>query len=103
VLPGVRLNLAKTGVSTSVGIPGATFNMRKGKKVFTIGLPGTGFSYRTSAAKKPQAIEPGENIPCLGVPTSAAENAFSLVAKYIVWAFCLLIGLLAVAVLVTHR
>jgi hypothetical protein len=45
ILPGVRLNVSKSGVSTSVGRPGATVNFgRRGTRA-TVGLPGTGVSY----------------------------------------------------------
>ena len=50
VLPGVKINLSKTGVSTSVGGKGATLNVGHGKKNVTLGIPGTGLSYRTPAS-----------------------------------------------------
>ena len=50
VLPGVKINLSKTGVSTSVGGKGATLNVGHGKKNVTLGIPGTGLSYRTQAS-----------------------------------------------------
>jgi hypothetical protein len=46
ILPGVRVNLSKTGVSTSVGGHGATVNVGHGKRTVTLGIPGTGLSYR---------------------------------------------------------
>jgi hypothetical protein len=46
VLPGVHVNLSKTGVSTSVGGHGATLNVGHGKRMVTLGIPGTGLSYR---------------------------------------------------------
>jgi hypothetical protein len=46
VLPGVHVNLSKTGVSTSVGGHGATVNVGHGKRTVTLGIPGTGLSYR---------------------------------------------------------
>lgn len=49
VLPGVKFNLSKTGVSTSVGGKGATLNVGHGKKMVTLGVPGTGLSYRMEA------------------------------------------------------
>jgi len=45
VLPGVRLNVGKTGLSTSIGRPGATVNFRGDKVKTTVGIPGTGLSY----------------------------------------------------------
>ena len=50
VLPGVKVNLSKTGVSTSLGGKGATLNVGHGKRMVTLGIPGTGLSYRTQAS-----------------------------------------------------
>ncbi len=47
ILPGVRINLSKTGVSGSLGGHGATVNVGKGGEQVTLGIPGTGLSYRT--------------------------------------------------------
>ena len=48
VLPGVRLNVSKSGVSTSLGGHGATVNVgTSGKRTVTVGIPGTGLSYNT--------------------------------------------------------
>jgi hypothetical protein len=47
ILPGVRINLSKTGVSSSLGGHGATVNVRKNGPMVTLGVPGTGLSYRT--------------------------------------------------------
>jgi len=47
ILPGVWINLSKTGVSASVGGKGATINVgHTGKRMITLGIPGTGMSYR---------------------------------------------------------
>jgi Protein of unknown function (DUF4236) len=47
LLPGVWINLSKTGVSASVGGKGATINVgHTGKRMITLGIPGTGMSYR---------------------------------------------------------
>ncbi len=45
VLPGIRLNLSKSGVSTSIGRRGAHVTIGHGKVRETVGLPGTGLSY----------------------------------------------------------
>lgn len=47
ILPGVRINLSKTGVSTSLGGHGATLNIGKNGENVTLGAPGSGMSYRT--------------------------------------------------------
>lgn len=47
VVPGVKVNLSKTGVSTSLGGHGATVNVgSSGKKTLTLNIPGTGMSYQ---------------------------------------------------------
>lgn len=47
ILPGVYINLSKSGVSASVGGHGATVNVGStGRKMITVGIPGTGLSYR---------------------------------------------------------
>ena len=47
VIPGVKVNLSKGGVSTSLGGHGATVNVgSSGKKTLTLGIPGTGLSYQ---------------------------------------------------------
>lgn len=47
VIPGVKVNLSKSGVSTSLGGRGATVNVgTSGRKMVTLGIPGTGMSYQ---------------------------------------------------------
>lgn len=53
LLPGVRVNLSKSGVSTSIGRPGATVNLRRGKVKTTVGLPGSGLSYSNESRERP--------------------------------------------------
>lgn len=45
VVPGVKLNLSKSGVSTSIGKAGATVNVGKNGIKTTVGIPGSGMSY----------------------------------------------------------
>lgn len=47
LFPGVRLNIGKRGISTSIGVPGATVNFGKKGIRATVGLPGSGLSYTT--------------------------------------------------------
>jgi Protein of unknown function (DUF4236) len=48
LLPGLRLNFGKTGVSTSIGTRGAWLTFGKRGTRATVGLPGTGMSYTTT-------------------------------------------------------
>ena len=45
LLPGIRVNLSKSGVSTSIGTRGATINIKGDRVRTTVGIPGTGLSY----------------------------------------------------------
>src|SRR5437867_9778940 len=45
LFPGIRVNLSKSGVSTSIGTRGATVNIRGDRVRETVGIPGTGVSY----------------------------------------------------------
>lgn len=51
ILPGVNVNVSKSGVSTSVGPKGAKINVGpKGSKLYT-SIPGTGIYYRGTLSK----------------------------------------------------
>lgn len=45
IVPGVRLNISKSGVSTSFGPKGASLNVGKNGVKGTVGIPGSGMSY----------------------------------------------------------
>lgn len=45
ILPGLYINLSKSGASASVGTKGATVNIGKNGVRGTVGIPGTGISY----------------------------------------------------------
>ena len=47
ILPGVRINLSKGGVSTSLGPRGADVNIGPHGVTTNAGIPGTGLSYRS--------------------------------------------------------
>ena len=46
IFPGVRINIGKGGISTSVGPKGADVNIGKHGVTTNAGIPGTGLSYR---------------------------------------------------------
>jgi hypothetical protein len=50
----VKLNISKSGISTSIGVRGATPNVKNGRKSkVTVGVPGTGISYSSSIGSPP--------------------------------------------------
>ena len=52
VAPGVRLNVSKKGISTSIGpTKGAKINIGPNGTRFTASIPGTGLSYTTRLDK----------------------------------------------------
>ncbi len=52
IAPGVKLNISKSGISTSVGGPGATVNFSKRGTRTTFGIPGTGLSYSKNIPRR---------------------------------------------------
>ena len=60
ILPGITLNLSKSGVSTSIGPRGAKLNIGKGGVKGTVGLLGTGLSYSEKlGGPRPGAVDQG--------------------------------------------
>lgn len=51
IAPGVKLNVSKSGISTSIGGNGLTINLKNGQSKTTVGVPGTGLSYSTSTRR----------------------------------------------------
>ncbi|HEY5299779.1 MAG TPA: DUF4236 domain-containing protein [Acetobacteraceae bacterium] len=48
ILPGLRLNASKSGLSVSAGRRGANVTVGHGRTRTTVGVPGTGLSYTTT-------------------------------------------------------
>lgn len=46
ILPGVTLNISKSGFSFTLGRKGASLNMGSKGSSINVGVPGTGASYR---------------------------------------------------------
>jgi Protein of unknown function (DUF4236) len=64
ILPGLRLNFGKRGVSTSIGVRGAHVTVGHGQVRETVGLPGTGLSYtHVEGTHKTAADASGEAQP----------------------------------------
>jgi Protein of unknown function (DUF4236) len=60
ILPGIRLNFSKHGVSTSIGVRGAHMTFGKTGTRTTIGIPGSGLSYThlEKPHQKPHDVPP---------------------------------------------
>jgi len=56
ILPGVTLNISKTGVSVTLGFRGARWTIGRRGHTASVGLPGTGLSYREQVSHE-SAIE----------------------------------------------
>ena len=84
ILPGVRLNIGKTGVSTSVGVRGAHVTIGHGKVRKTVGIPGTGLSYTDVSDARNKESEPGR--------TGGS-----------VWIACLLLVLVLIGIVVNYN
>ena len=52
ILPGITLNLSKSGISISFGTKGLKYTIGKNRKQTTVGLPGTGIYYTKRKTKK---------------------------------------------------
>ncbi len=85
LLPGVKLNVSKSGLSTTIGGRGLSVNVGKRGTYLNAGLPGTGLSMRerldkpaprstsASASIRPPSKQPLDDNPSQGVgPTSSS-------------------------------
>lgn len=70
LLPGVHLNVSRSGISTSVGMRGASVTFGKRGTYTNVGLPGTGISWRGRLPNQP------DNAPHAagGVPESVQST-----------------------------
>jgi len=76
VIPGVRLNLSKSGLSASIGGAPITLNMGQHGMMGTISIPGTGISYRQHFSNSPSSTPhsiPSVSPNSLPAPLSSFE------------------------------
>lgn len=57
LLPGVHVNISRSGISTSVGVRGASLTFGKRGTYLNTGLPGTGISWRSRVNNKHPATD----------------------------------------------
>jgi hypothetical protein len=81
ILPGVKLNLSKTGVSASVGRPGASINVSNRGTKATLGIPGTGISHSRTIERASRQADPADQPAGVEVP-------LHMIALRVVWNFC---------------
>jgi hypothetical protein len=53
ILPGLRINLSRSGASVSVGLRGGWITVGHGQRRVTVGLPGSGLSYTETRPLEP--------------------------------------------------
>lgn len=91
VIPGLRLNVSKSGVSASIGHRGAWYTVGSRGQRVTVGLPGTGlFWTQKFAAEKPSGqgvrVDPGDHEARPAAPPHDGHRlAFILVALCLAW------------------
>lgn len=68
IAPGVRINLSRSGVSTTVGAKGASVNIGKKGAYANLGLPGTGLSTRTKIGVESTALPNEQPAAFIDVP-----------------------------------
>ena len=72
ILPGLRINLSKSGVSTSVGPRGADVNIGRHGVTTNAGIPGTGISYRQKMGSRGSKL--GIGLLIAGLAFAAFKN-----------------------------
>ena len=67
IAPGIRLNVSKSGVSTSLGGRGATVNINSKGVRTTVGIPGSGLSWsKQTGWAGASALKPADELMQLG-------------------------------------
>ena len=87
IAPGIRLNLSKSGISTSIGTRGAWMTFGRGRRRTTVGLPGTGLSYTETTRTGTTAPE---SAPADSEPANTARSTgwgwwLLLLAVFVAW------------------
>ena len=76
IIPGVKLNFGKTGMSVSTGVPGfrKTFHT-SGRVTTSVGIPGTGLYYVDTKNTKSQNARRNNQTSQSSTPTYSAPAA----------------------------
>ena len=82
IAPGLRVNLSKSGVSTSIGRRGAWFTIGPRGTRETIGVPGAGLSYTEQQRLGEPRVDPeAQTTPA---PSGSSRVALWLVVLFVV-------------------
>jgi Protein of unknown function (DUF4236) len=84
IIPGVSINLSKTGVSTTLGMKGFHTNISKRGVRTTVSAPGTGLSYSHLERYKQQP--PTTPTKCDDEPSVKVDPEWSRAWTWILWA-----------------
>ncbi len=77
IIPGVRLNFSKSGISTSIGVRGANMTFGKTGTYLNTGIPGTGLYNRRKLSDSSNNSSPNNFNPQPIQTTEFADNIFS--------------------------
>ncbi len=78
IAPGVRLNVSKSGVSTSLGGRGGTVNLSSKGVRTTVGIPGTGLSWsKLTGWSDAKTMRPEDELLQLGKLLDRQASAFN--------------------------
>ena len=86
VVPGVRLNLSKSGLSTSLGGKGVTLNLSKKGHRTTVDLPGSGMSIvsQSKGQRKRRQRSAASSAPD-SAPSATFATLVSLLITGLIW------------------
>lgn len=85
LLPGIKINLSNSGISTSVGPKGATVNLKPGRATrATVGLPGTGLSHTETLSDAGSPRRPAD-APIAHLVEDAPPRPLWLTVPSILW------------------
>lgn len=94
LMPGVTLNLSKSGASTSIGTKGARYTVGNGKRRATIGLPGTGISYTQVQSTRPSKQPPAPPTEQTQPEEDGIDRALNALLKTAMWSIGILVVVL---------
>jgi uncharacterized protein DUF4236 len=67
-MPGIRMNVSKSGVSTSFGTRGAWFTVGPRGTRTTLGIPGTGLSYQRCSRRGIDSVSSSSSTTMASIP-----------------------------------